>query len=482
MEVGSGSGDKAGFFTRGRWWLALPAKFRANMVDMARKIKKLGQDDPRRVIHSLKVGLALTLVSIFYYYQPLYSSFGVTAMWAIMTVVVVFEFSVGATLGKGLNRGMATLLAGGLGVGAHYLANLSGHIGEPILLGFFVFLQATISTFLRFFPKIKSRYDYGMLIFILTFSLISVSGYRNDEIFELAHKRLSTISIGGSVCVIISTVVCPVWAGEDLHNLIALNIEMLGDFLEGFGDEYFKRTGGEECKDDKEYLEGYKNVLNSKNSEESLANFAAWEPGHGRFPFRHPWKLYLKVGIMARECAYRIESLNACLNADIQAPSEFGSIIQEACTNMSIESGKALNELALAIKIMVQPSSADSHIENAKSSAKKLKSLLKSGIWEDVDLLKVIPGVTVASILIDVVTCTEKIAESIHELASKAQFKSAEPPLSPEKLHSGQMQCAKSSQILICPHLVINVTESTPPSPPSESSSAPKASMQRMEV
>lgn len=98
MEVGSGSGDKAGFFTRGRWWLALPAKFRANMVDMARKIQKLGQDDPRRVIHSLKVGLALTLVSIFYYYQPLYSSFGVTAMWAIMTVVVVFEFSVGESL------------------------------------------------------------------------------------------------------------------------------------------------------------------------------------------------------------------------------------------------------------------------------------------------------------------------------------------------------------------------------------------------
>jgi hypothetical protein len=47
----------------------------------------------------------------------------------------------GATLGKGLNRGMATLMAGGLGLGAHHLANLSGHIGEPILLGFFVFLQ-----------------------------------------------------------------------------------------------------------------------------------------------------------------------------------------------------------------------------------------------------------------------------------------------------------------------------------------------------
>ncbi|KAL3610938.1 hypothetical protein D5086_001958 [Populus alba] len=457
MDAGSGSGDKAGFFTQGRRWLkALPVKFKANMVAMVRNIRKLGQDDPRRVIHSLKVGLALTLVSTFYYCQPLYSNFGVTAMWAIMTVVVVFEFSVGATLGKGLNRGMATLMAGGLGIGAHHLANLSGHIGEPILLGFFVFLQATISTFLRFFPKIKSRYDYGMLIFILTFSLISVSGYRDDEILEFAQKRLSTISIGGSACVIISTVVCPVWAGEDLHNLIALNIEKLGNSLEGFGDEYFKRTGGEESKDDKKFLDGYKSVLNSKNSEESLANFASWEPGHGRFPFRHPWKLYLKVGTLARECAYRIEALNGCVNADIQASSEVGSIIQEACTNLSIESGKALKELALAIK--------------------------KNGIWEDIDLLKVIPGVTLASILIDVVTCTEKIAESIHELASKAQFKSVEPTLSTEKLHSGQIQSVKSVQMVNCSHVVINVGESTLPSPPSESSSAPNASKQRMEV
>ena len=176
----------------------------------------------------------------------------------------------------------------------------------------------------------------------------------------------------------------------------------------------------------------------------------------------------------------------------MQASSEVGSIIQEACTNTSIESGKALKELALAIKIMVPPSSADSHIENAKSAAKNLKSLLKSGMWEDIDLLKVIPGVTVASLLIDVVTCTEKIAESIHELASKAQFKSVEPTLSPKKLHSGQNQSIKSAQLVNGPDVGINVVpnrmssitqvELTLPSPPSENSSAPKASKPRMGV
>jgi hypothetical protein len=98
MEVASGSGDKAGFFTQGRSWLkALPVKFKANMVGMARNIKKLGQEDPRRVVHSLKVGLALTLVSTLYYLS-LSKTFGVDAIWAVMTVVLVFEFSVGKSL------------------------------------------------------------------------------------------------------------------------------------------------------------------------------------------------------------------------------------------------------------------------------------------------------------------------------------------------------------------------------------------------
>lgn len=89
------------------------------------------------------------------------------------------------------------------------------------------------ATFSRFIPNIKRRYDYGVLIFILTFSLVSVSGYRVERIIELAHKRLSTILFGGATCIIISMCVCPVWAGEDLHQLIAENLEKLANFLEG---------------------------------------------------------------------------------------------------------------------------------------------------------------------------------------------------------------------------------------------------------
>lgn len=63
--------------------------------------------------------------------------------------------------------------------------------------------------------------------------MITVSGYRVDELLEMAHQRLSTILIGGSSCIFISIFVCPVWAGADLHNLIASNIEKLAAYLEG---------------------------------------------------------------------------------------------------------------------------------------------------------------------------------------------------------------------------------------------------------
>lgn len=55
----------------------------------------LGVDDPRKVIHCLKVGMALAVVSLFYYMRTLNEGVGGNAMWAIMTVVVVFENCVG---------------------------------------------------------------------------------------------------------------------------------------------------------------------------------------------------------------------------------------------------------------------------------------------------------------------------------------------------------------------------------------------------
>lgn len=96
MDIESGNQPKTRLVAR--WWgglKALPGKFKAKVVEVAKRVKKLGQDDPRRIVHSIKVGLALALVSLIYYLRPLYDGFGVAGIWAVLTVVVVFEFTVG---------------------------------------------------------------------------------------------------------------------------------------------------------------------------------------------------------------------------------------------------------------------------------------------------------------------------------------------------------------------------------------------------
>ncbi|XP_052200134.1 aluminum-activated malate transporter 8-like [Diospyros lotus] len=426
---------------------------KGKVLEVAKKAKKIGQDDPRRISHSLKVGLALTLVSSFYYLRPLYDGFGQSGMWAVLTVVVIFEFTVGATLSKGMNRGFATLLAGALGVGAQQMACLLGHKGHPIVLGLFVFLLAAASTFTRFFPNIKARYDYGVLIFILTFSLVAISGYRADEILVLSHQRLSTILIGGAICLVISIFLVPVWAGEELHNLVAANLEKLGSFLEGFGKECFKdsRDTGDSsivaAREEKSFLQVYKGVLNTKATEDSLANFAWWEPGHGRFKFRHPWKQYLKIAALSRKCACHFEALCAYINSDIQEPTSFQRKIQQPCVKMSLESSKALKELATSIKTMTHPSAADVHMENSKTAAAKLKAAIEAASreTETSNLLDIIPAVAAASVLADIIKCIDKIGESVHELSHQAHFKKLEDqstvsPEKPQLLHRGTVK------------------------------------------
>ncbi|KAG6396819.1 hypothetical protein SASPL_142976 [Salvia splendens] len=82
---------------------------------------KLVKEDPRRVAHAVKVGLAIAALSLLHYYSQ---TSGVDGLLTITTLLVVFEYTVGATLGEGLNRLFATLLGVVLGFGVHHLVTL----------------------------------------------------------------------------------------------------------------------------------------------------------------------------------------------------------------------------------------------------------------------------------------------------------------------------------------------------------------------
>eukprot|EP01018_Ginkgo_biloba_P034045 Gb_21421 [translate_table: standard] len=367
------------------WIMEPPRKLKRLAGQFRRRCWKLGKDDPRRVVHSIKVGLALAVVSLFYLMEPLFDGVGDNAIWAIMTVVVVFEFTAGATLSKGLNRGMGTLVAGILGILVGYSSNEAGTTGQAIIIGASVFILGTASTFSRFLPKIKSKYDYGVVIFLLTFNLITVSGYRVDNIFRMAYQRLATIAIGCGISLAISLFIRPIWAGEDLHNSIINNIEGLAGCIQGCVREYFDEseknlkelTERNETAEDPIY-KGYRTVLDSKASEESLATFASWEPRHGRFPFRYPWHQYVKVGASVRYLAYSVVALHACLQSEIQTPRSIRTVFMKPCNKISSEASRVLQEIADSIREMRRCECAETLMEELEIAVKELNASFRA--------------------------------------------------------------------------------------------------------
>ncbi|KAH1074922.1 hypothetical protein J1N35_027250 [Gossypium stocksii] len=318
-----------------------------------RTIWKVGREDPRRMIHAFKVGLSLTLVSLLYLMEPLFKGIGTNAIWAVMTVVVVLEFTAGATLCKGLNRGLGTVLAGSLAFLIEFIATKSGKVFRAVFIGAAVFLIGTTATYMRFFPYIKKNYDYGVVIFLLTFNLITVSSYRVENVLKIAHDRFYTIVIGCGICLFMSLLVFPIWSGEDLHNSTVGKLEGLAKSIEACVNEYFNdselKENQEKSPEDPIY-KGYKAVLDSKSTDETLALYASWEPRHSRHCYRFPWQQYVKVGAVLRQFGYTVVALHGCLLTEIQTPRSVRALFKDPCIRLAGEVTKALMELANSIR------------------------------------------------------------------------------------------------------------------------------------
>ncbi|KAL8192628.1 hypothetical protein R6Q57_027813 [Mikania cordata] len=398
----------------------------------------IATSDPRKVIHGVKAGIALTLVSVFYYMKPLYDGVGGNATWAVMTVVMVFEYSVGATVSKSFNRMIATFLGGSAGVGVHWIANQCGEELEPVILQASVTILAAAAAFSRFIPSVKSRFDYGVMIFILTFSFVSVSGYRVDKLLELAKDRASTIAIGTSICIFTGMFIYPVWAGRELHNLTYKNLERLADSLDGCVTEYFKENEENNVRKH----EGYKFVLNSKATEEFMASMARWEPAHGSFKFRHPWKQYLKVGASMRSCAYCVETLGGFINSEVQAPELLKKHMREACMMLSTSSSNVLRELAMTTKTMTRSTKTQFFVQDMQFAVQSFQDVFKhlskqallltehEAVKENttqktktVPIMAIFPITTIATLLIEITERVKSIVVEVENMATQADFK-----------------------------------------------------------
>ncbi|XVF32596.1 hypothetical protein REPUB_Repub17cG0095900 [Reevesia pubescens] len=377
----------------------------------------------REVIHSVKVGVALVLVSLLYLLNPLYNQVGENAMWAIMTVVVIFEFFAGATLSKGLNRGIGTVLGGGLGCLAAAFAQVVGGVGKAIVVGIAVFIFGAAATYTRQVPNIKKKYDYGAIIFILTFNLVVVSGLRAERVLKLARERLSTIVMGFAICIFISLLVFPIWASDELHDSLVSRFEDLARSLEGFSKEYFENANEKEIKSGANFSSNCKSVLHSKTKDESLVNFARWEPWHGKFGFSYPWPKYLKIGEDLRDLATTILPLKACLRSHTQSSEALRQSVKEPCEAIVASLAWTLRELGESIRKMRKCRSEEMVVPELKSVRLELSHILTASTLgtnsENTD------GLGLASFvysLMEMVEKMEELAKEVEELGELGGF------------------------------------------------------------
>ncbi|XP_044476790.1 aluminum-activated malate transporter 9-like [Mangifera indica] len=345
------------------------------------KVWEFAKEDSNRLKFSFKVGLAVLLISLLILFRAPYEIFGTNIIWSILTVAIMFEYTVGSTFNRGFNRALGSLLAGILAIVVAQLALSAGLVAEPIIIGISIFFIGVITSFMKQWPSLVP-YEYGFRVILFTYCLIIVSGYRMGNPIRTSMDRLYSIAIGGFIAVLVNVLVFPIWAGEQLHKELVKNFNSVADsleecvkkYLEDEGLDYpeFSKTVMDEFPDEPAYKK-CKATLNSSSKLDSLAVSAKWEPPHGRFRhFFYPWSEYVKVGAVLRYCAYEVMALHGVLHSEIQAPYNLRITFQAEIQDVTSQAAEVVRSLGKDIGNMKR-SLVTSLLKRVHSSSERLQ-------------------------------------------------------------------------------------------------------------
>ncbi|KAL6978511.1 hypothetical protein U1Q18_020179 [Sarracenia purpurea var. burkii] len=228
--------------------------------------------------------------------------------------------------------------------------------------------------------------------------------------------------MGFAVCIVTSLLIFPIWASDELHYSIASKSENLACCIKGCLEEYFSLVNEKNNQPRADFC-GCKMVLYSKSNDETLANFARWEPWHGKFGISYPWDKYLRVGDVLRELAVTVISLKGCLQSPKQPSTTPRQSIKVPCEEVGSFLIGTLGELGESIMQMKRgppKASIASKLQLMRLELSRVASPSNLGALENGE------GLAMASfvfLLMEIVEKVEVLAKEVEELGELAGFR-----------------------------------------------------------